>query len=412
MLQDSFRRVGAGRLVVEDYETPDAADPQYQFVWSPRCIDAPVLRDENKDADGDCIDGNDERLYYTGDANMNVTALVNTSGNVVERYAYDPYGEVTVLDADWSADADGASDVANTVLFAGYRYDPETGLYLVRRRVYHPTLGRWVQRDPIGYGDGVSLYVYVQACPIAGADPLGLWKELDRKPTRAWATVCAEEGDSWTELAELLSLDATEYVKWAWEEDGKRVPAKPVAGTTYGIPNAVYLVAGKQESAGGSFIAKSREGDFKAQLMTFEADLEARGYFVSQRNDLLEVVTYKTTYAWIFSGHGALVLRRPDGLRQVEGRIWLADGRWVSAADVWNRQHHKFAWVQIHACYSYLGEWETTVVGQVGTAWGYGGEFKWGNRDKADYLFEAGTYLPPLGPWIPSGEWQECGIAE
>ena len=83
------------------------------------------------DADDLC---DDHRLYYLNDANMNVTALVNTSGTVVERYVYDPYGQVTVLDSttggqtDWAADADGDFDVDNEILYCGYRYDPETGL--------------------------------------------------------------------------------------------------------------------------------------------------------------------------------------------------------------------------------------------------------------------------------------------
>ena len=88
---------------------------------------------------------------------MNVTALVNASGTVLERYVYNPYGQVEVLDADWSSDADGKSDYANEVLFAGYRFDTETGLYHVRHRFLHPTLGRWLQRDPIGYEDGMGL---------------------------------------------------------------------------------------------------------------------------------------------------------------------------------------------------------------------------------------------------------------
>jgi YD repeat-containing protein len=39
----------------------------------------------------------DTILNSLNDANMNVTALVDESGTVVERYAYDPYGRVTVL---------------------------------------------------------------------------------------------------------------------------------------------------------------------------------------------------------------------------------------------------------------------------------------------------------------------------
>ncbi len=62
-------------------------------------MDTPVLRWRDLDGDGD-FDGSDETLYYTTDANHNVTALVDDSGTVIERYVYDAYGEVTVLEAD------------------------------------------------------------------------------------------------------------------------------------------------------------------------------------------------------------------------------------------------------------------------------------------------------------------------
>jgi len=40
--------------------------------------------------------------------------------------------------------------------------------------MYHPTLGRWVQRDPSGYVDGMSLYEYVRSSPTMGLDHAGL----------------------------------------------------------------------------------------------------------------------------------------------------------------------------------------------------------------------------------------------
>ena len=50
---------------------PETLDPEYQYVWSARYIDAAVLRDENKNADGDCTDaGTDERIYFLNDANI------------------------------------------------------------------------------------------------------------------------------------------------------------------------------------------------------------------------------------------------------------------------------------------------------------------------------------------------------
>ncbi|MCY2929466.1 MAG: RHS repeat-associated core domain-containing protein [Planctomycetota bacterium] len=148
-----------------------------QYVWSPRYIDAPILRDRDKDAGGDLSftgSGLDERLYYLTDANMNVTALVdNTSGTVVERCVYDPYGNAKFYDGSWGSASD-TSAKANEILFCGYHYDPDTGLYHVRHRVYHPGLGRWLQRDPIGYRDGMSLYQYVRSAPLGMVDPQGL----------------------------------------------------------------------------------------------------------------------------------------------------------------------------------------------------------------------------------------------
>jgi RHS repeat-associated protein len=130
-----------------------------------------VLAFDNRSAD--YADAEDSIVYYTNDANFNVTALVDESGNVIERYAYDPYGERTVLDADFSADADGLSDVDNNILYAGYHFDPETTLYHVRNRMYDSELGRWIQRDPLGYVDGMSVYEYVRSTPVNLLDSMG-----------------------------------------------------------------------------------------------------------------------------------------------------------------------------------------------------------------------------------------------
>lgn len=47
-------------------------------------------------------------------------------------------------------------------------------LYHVRNRDYQPEDGRWLQRDPAGYIDGLNLYLYTLANPLIGTDPLGL----------------------------------------------------------------------------------------------------------------------------------------------------------------------------------------------------------------------------------------------
>ena len=53
-------------------------------------------------------------------------------------------------------------------------FNEDSGLYTVRFRTYSPTLGRWLERDPAGYVDGMGLYEYVRGGPIAAVDPRGL----------------------------------------------------------------------------------------------------------------------------------------------------------------------------------------------------------------------------------------------
>jgi RHS repeat-associated protein len=157
----------------EDEDHPETLQPEYQYVWSLRYMDAPVLRDENKDADDDCTEsGTDERLYYANDANMNVTALVGTDGTPLERYVYDPYGKVTIYDGTWT-NTRNSSSYDNSILFCGYYLDWETGLYHVRNRYYHPYFGL-ITRDPGGYSDGMSLYEYCRSGPLGALDAMGL----------------------------------------------------------------------------------------------------------------------------------------------------------------------------------------------------------------------------------------------
>jgi RHS repeat-associated protein len=104
-----------------------------------------------------------------------VTALVDESGTVVERYSYSPYGERTVLDADFSADANGLSDVDNALGHQGLHLDTESALYYNRNRYFSPALGRFIARDPLGYVDGMSVYQYAKSSPLDLIDPAGHW---------------------------------------------------------------------------------------------------------------------------------------------------------------------------------------------------------------------------------------------
>ena len=141
----------------------------YQYVWSPRYIDAPIFRD-TLDAGGNIVAA--ARIFYLTDANYNVTAVVdyNTTTEawqVAERYSYDPYGKATVIYANGDA-------IDNTILYAGYTYDAATGLYFDRARYYDPQLGRFISQDPLGpAGSGDNLYAYCGDNPVGNIDPTG-----------------------------------------------------------------------------------------------------------------------------------------------------------------------------------------------------------------------------------------------
>jgi RHS repeat-associated protein len=161
--------------VLEDKVSSGSGTSQY--VWSPVYVDAMVLRDRDTNSDSTL----DERLYLQQDANFNTTALLSTAGAVVERYAYDPYGRFTdrdgidtaTLDANWGER--GASSYAWVYLHQGGRYDNSSGLYHFRHREHSPTLGRWLQVDPIRYEAGDwNLYRFVANRPVSLVDPLGL----------------------------------------------------------------------------------------------------------------------------------------------------------------------------------------------------------------------------------------------
>ncbi len=152
--------------------------------------------------------GEEELTYALQDAHFHITTLADTTGAAVERCSYTPYGEQTILDADFTIDS-GGSDYNWTHGHQGLMHDPETGLIQNRYRIRHALLGRWLHREPLGYVDGMSLYQYVRSQPLYFVDPTGLEAEvIDEAYYGGTGELYVPEG--WWEEANALD----EMVEW------------------------------------------------------------------------------------------------------------------------------------------------------------------------------------------------------
>ena len=100
------------------------------------------------------------------DHNGNIVRYVSETGSIAAHYLYDPYGNI-VKSSGPCADALSFS-------FSTKYHDRETGLVAYQRRFYSPSLGRWLNRDPIEEEGGENLYGFCGNSPCWWLDALGL----------------------------------------------------------------------------------------------------------------------------------------------------------------------------------------------------------------------------------------------
>jgi RHS repeat-associated protein len=166
------QRVAVQTLVSGGVETDDR-----YFVFGNTIDEVLVMHDGTGD------------LYYGHDHLYSPVALFTNNGTVVERYEYDVYGKVHILAPNYELRT--ASLYGNPYTFTGRELDTlDAGshtLMYYRARTYDPETGRFMQRDPIGYMEGMNLYLYVMNNPNLWSDPSGLIrrKVTDYDPEKA-----------------------------------------------------------------------------------------------------------------------------------------------------------------------------------------------------------------------------------
>ena len=104
--------------------------------------------------------------YAAPDGSGNVVALFGTSGTETARYEYGPFGELLRMSGT-------AIAAENPWRFSSKRQDPTTDWVHYEFRVYDPSSGRWLSRDPIGEAGGENLYGFVGNDPVNRVDLFG-----------------------------------------------------------------------------------------------------------------------------------------------------------------------------------------------------------------------------------------------
>jgi RHS repeat-associated protein len=90
--------------------------------------------------------------------------LTGASQGALWSAGYQPFGQTKIL----------VGNIIQNLRFPGQYVDAETGYYHNGFREYDPTLGRYLETDPIGLAGGLNTYTYARGNPMSIVDRSGL----------------------------------------------------------------------------------------------------------------------------------------------------------------------------------------------------------------------------------------------
>ena len=119
----------------------------------------------------------DNLYFYLHDRLGSVRQIIDTNGDVVNAYTYDPWGLPIESATDNTIGKETKENISNLYQFANYIYDAEIKMYYCNAREYDPILARFTSTDPVlgTFENPMTLHAYLYCVndPVNKWDPSG-----------------------------------------------------------------------------------------------------------------------------------------------------------------------------------------------------------------------------------------------